>query len=165
MTWQAPSGAAQDVPAPDHVGGPLLLERNVKRHYGALVAGGSCRIRIFTARGRTPVILCSQIAARPNWCISAVAEYLAASAVARYLPHRFDEPEPVIWLEHYPLDPVRRQRGAGRLDLSRVTFTDWRPVIGQLAGARHVRIGEPAWQFLTPLDAATLLGSQLDLLD
>jgi hypothetical protein len=165
MSWQAPSDAAQDVPAPVHVAAPLRLDRDVNRHYGTLVAGGSCRIRIFTAIGRTPVVLCSQITARPNWCISAVAEYLAASTVARYLPRRFDEPEPAIWLEHYPLDPVRQQRGAGRLDLSRVTFTDWRPVIGQLAGSRHVRIGEPAWHPLTPLDAAALLGPLLDLLD
>lgn len=165
MSWRAPSDAAQEIPAPGVVTDALHLERNVKRHYGTLVAGGSCRIRIYTASSRTPVILCSQLAARPRWCISAVAEFLAASTVARYLPHRFDEPEPAIWLEHYPLDPVRQQRGAGRLDLARVTFTDWRPVIGQLAGSRHVRIGEPTWHFLTSLDAANLLGPQLDLLD
>lgn len=164
MSWPAPNRAAHAAPLSSHIATPLHLERNEKRHYGTLLAGGSCRIRIFTAPDRTPVILCSQIAARPNWCISDVAEYLAASTVARYLPHRFDEPEPAIWLEHYPLDPVRQQRGAGRLDLSRVTFTDWRPVIGQLAGSRHVRIGEPSWQVLSPLDAATLLGAQLDLL-
>jgi hypothetical protein len=165
MSWQAPGGAAHDLSSSGYAGTPLHLEHNVRRHYGTLVAGGSCRIRIFTASGRTPVILCSQIAARPNWCISAVVEYLAASTVARFLPRRFDEREPAIWLEHYPLDPVRQRRGAGRLDVSRVTFSDWRPVIGQLAGSRHVRIGEPSWQPLTPLDAATLLGAQLDHLD
>jgi hypothetical protein len=165
MSWQAPNRAAHDVSAPASAGAPLCLARDVTRHYGTQAAGGSCRIRIFTATGRTPVILCSQLAARPNWCISAVVEYLAASTVARFLPQRFDEPDPAIWLEHYPLDPVRRQRGAGRLDISRVTFTGWRPVIGQLAGNRHVRIGEPSWQPLTSLDAATLLGPQLDLLD
>ena len=165
MNWHTRREAAHDTPASGHAPAPLRLERDYKRYYGTSVAGGSCRIRIFAASDRTPVILCSQLAARPAWCISAVVEYLAASTVARYLPHRFDEPEPVIWLEHYPLDPVRQKRGAGRLDVSRVTFSDWRPVIGQLAGSRHVRIGEPAWQPLTPLDAATLLGPQLDLLD
>jgi hypothetical protein len=165
MSWQAPSEAAHVVPTPDSGQAPLHLERNVKRYYGTAAAGGSCRIRIFTASGRTPIVLCSQLAARPNWCVSAVVEYLAASTVARYLPQRFDEAEPVIWLEHYPLDPVRQRRGAGRLNLSRVTFSHWRPVIGQLAGSRHPRIGEPSWQPLSPLDAATLLGPQLDLLD
>ena len=165
MSWQAPSEAARVSPSSGSTGAPLHLERNVKRRYGTSAAGGSCRIRIFAAGGRTPIILCSQLAARPNWCISSVVEYLAASTVARYLPQRFDEPEPVIWLEHYPLDPVRQQRGAGRLDLSRVTFSDWRPVIDQLAGSRHPRIGEPTWHPLSPLDAATLLGSQLDLID
>lgn len=165
MRWQSPSEAAQKPAAPGYPASPLCLERNVKRHYGTMAAGGSCRIRIFTAGGRTPVILCSQLAARPNWCISAVVEYLAASTVARYLPHRFDEAEPAIWLEHYPRDPVRQRRGAGRLDLSQITFSDWRPVIGQLAGTRHPRIGEPSWHPLSALDAATLLGPQLDLFD
>ena len=165
MSWQAPSEAAHQTPSPGYPGTPLCLERNVNRHYGTSVAGGSCRIRVFTASGRTPIILCSQLAARPNWCISAVVEYLAASTVARYLPQRFDEAEPAIWLEHYPLDSVRQRRGAGRLDLSRVTFSYWRPVIGQLAGTRQPRIGEPSWHPLSPLDAATLLGPQLDHLD
>ena len=165
MNRQAPSDSAQAAPASSPAAAPLRLERTVTRHYGTLVAGGSCRIRIYTAPDRTPVILCSQIAARPNWCISAVVEYLAASTVARYLPYRFDEPEPAIWLEHYPLDPVRQHRGAGRLDLSRVTFAGWRPVIGQLAGSRHARLGEPTWHPLSPFDAAPLLGPQLDLLD
>jgi hypothetical protein len=165
MTWHASHGPVPETQVPASWPAPLVLERDCTRHYGTQVAGGICRIRIFSASGRVPVILCSQIAAQPNWCISAVVEFLAGSTVARYLPHRFDEPEPAIWLEHYPLDPVRQARGAGQLDVSRVTFSDWRPVIGLLAGHRCVRIGEPTWQPLTPLDAATLLGPQLDLLD
>jgi hypothetical protein len=85
-------------------------------------------------------------------------EFLAASTIGRYLPHRFDEAEPAIWLEHYPLDPARHKRGAGQVDVAQVLFADWRPVIGQLAGARQVRIGEPSWQPLTSLDVAALLG-------
>jgi hypothetical protein len=165
MSWQTPSETARATPSSSTAGTRLDLERDINRHYGTAAAGGTCRLRIYTASVRTPIILCSQLAARPNWCISAVVEYLAASTVARYLPQRFDEAEPVIWLEHYPLDPVRQRRGAGRLDLSRVTFSDWRPVIGQLAGQRHPRIGEPTWHPLSPLDAATLLGPQLDLID
>lgn len=141
----------------------LRLERDVERHYGTWATGGSCRIRIFTAPGCTPVVLCSQIQARPNWCISAVVEYLAASTVARFLPQRFDEAEPVIWLEHYPLDPARQRRGAGQLDMARVTFSHWRPVMEQHGSQREVRIGEPAWQPLTPTDVAALLGPQPDL--
>lgn len=141
----------------------LRLERDVERHYGTWATGGSCRIRLFTAPGRTPVILCSQIQARPNWCISAVVEYLAASTVARHLPHRFDEAEPAIWLEHYPLDPTRQRRGAGQLDLARVTFSHWRPLLEQRGRLREVRIGEPTWQQLTLTEVAALLGSQPEL--
>ncbi|MCA9878258.1 MAG: hypothetical protein KC442_10770 [Thermomicrobiales bacterium] len=141
------------------------LVRDVRRHYGVRAAGGSCRIRIYTAAEQTPVILCSQLAATRNWCISAVVEYLAASTLARYLPHRFDEPEPAIWLEHYPTDPVRQQRGAGRLDIALVHFASWRPVVGQLAGQRHPHLGEPSWQPLTEAEMTALLGPLPGLFD
>lgn len=152
-------------PLTAHVAAPLQLVRDVRRHYGTRAAGGSCRLRVFSAEGRTPIVLCSQDTASQNWCISAVVEFLAASAIGRFLPHRFDEPEPAIWLEHYPLDPARQKRGAGQIDVAQVLFADWRPVIGQLAGARQVHIGEPSWQQLSALDVASLLGPHARQLD
>jgi hypothetical protein len=157
MTQQMPRLIIAE-PLPGDIAAPLQLVRDVRRHYGTRAAGGSCRLRIFSAEGRTPVVLCSQQTASQNWCISAVVEYLAASTLGRYLPHRFDEPEPAIWLEHYPLDPVRQKRSAGQVDVAQVLFADWRPVIGQLAGSRQVHIGEPSWQPLSAFDVVALLG-------
>src|SRR5690349_16083181 len=80
------------------------LTIDVQRHYGAWATGGSYRIRIFEGERDVPVVVCSQLTARPNHCISTVVESLAATVVARYLAHRLEEPEPAIWLEHYPGD-------------------------------------------------------------
>lgn len=164
MTAQPPV-VLTPTPQPPQAPPTRQLVRDVQRYYGTRVAGGSYRIRIFAAAEQTPVILCSQLAATRNWCVSAVVEYLAAATLARYLPHRFDEPDPALWLEHYPTDPVRQRRGAGRLDLALVRFASWRPVVGQLAGQRHPRLGEPSWQPLTATDLAALLGPLPDLCD
>lgn len=132
---------------------------DVSRHYGGWATGGSYRIRVFAAPGRVPVVVCSQLSARPRWCISAVVESLAATVVGRYLPHRLEEHEPVVWLEHYPSDEGRRQRGAARLDVSRVTFAHWRPMIGLLTGVERPQIGAPSWVPLSPEQVAELVGS------
>lgn len=131
---------------------------DVSRHYGGWANGGSYRIQIFEAPGRPPVVVCSQITSRPGWCVSAVVESLAATVVGRYLPHRLEELEPVIWLEHYPSDEGRRQRGAGRLDVSRVTFAHWRPTIGFLTGVERPQIGAPSWRPLDRDEVAWLVG-------
>ncbi len=92
--------------------------------------------------------------------ITNLAEYLAAEVIARAFRHRFDEPEPVIWLEHYaratggPLRP----RPAGMSDVDRVTFSRWtpRPVVSQ--GVRRVQLGEPAWAPVSVDDLERLIG-------
>ncbi len=82
------------------------------------------------------------------------------ATVARYLSYRLEEPEPVIWLEHYPADPIRWQRGAALMDIAQVTFAHWRVSIGSLAGRDWPRIGTPSWTHLSELDAAVFIGSQ-----
>jgi hypothetical protein len=137
-----------------------ILTRDATRYYGTPAAGGSYRVRIFERDMLPPVVVCTQISAAPEWCISAVAEFLAPLTVARYLPHRLEEPEPVVWLEHYPADPARRQRGAARLDIAQVTFAHWRVSIGSLAGRDSPRIGVPSWTFLSLEDLTRLIGRQ-----
>lgn len=143
---------------------PARQTHDIRRHYGCWAAGGSCRIRIFQRGDAPPVIHCSQLTINGTLSISEAAEYLAAATVARYLPRRFDELVPAIWLEHYPADP-RRQRRGGAPDVAQVRFANWRPVIGALAGRRHVRIGEPTWQALALAEIEALLGPQPGLFD
>ncbi|MFT4039143.1 MAG: hypothetical protein QM692_13235 [Thermomicrobiales bacterium] len=139
---------------------PATLTHDIRRHYGCWAAGGSCRLRIFERGEDVPVILCSQLTVNGRLSISEAAEYLAAATVARYLPRRFDEAEPAIWLEHKPADPHRQRRGGGTPDIAQVRFASWRPVIGALAGRRHVRIGAPSWQALSIAEVEALLGPQ-----
>lgn len=144
---------------------PARQSHDLRRHYGCWAAGGSCRIRIFERGDDVPVILCTQLTVNGTLSISEAAEYLAAATVARYLPRRFDEAEPAIWLEHYPADPRRQRRGGGAPDVAQVRFASWRPVIGTLAGRRHVRVGAPSWQPLSLAEVEALLGPQPGLFD
>jgi len=50
-------------------------------------------------------------------------------------------------------------RGAGRLDVARVSFASWRPVIDDFSGRERPRLGPAAWAPLTPEDVAALIGS------
>ncbi len=143
---------------------PRVLTVDARRSYGSWAGGGRYRVRIFEGEGVVPVVVCTQLEARSGWCISAVAEYLAASVMARYLRHRLEEDEPAVWLEHYPCDPARWTRGATRLDIWRVTFRHWRIDRGEMGGQPHPRVGEPAWAPLDPDALTTLLGDAV-LLD
>lgn len=137
---------------------PLIRQTlDVTRHYGAQATGGSYRIRLFDAAGRVPVV-CTQLEHGPGWCISTIVESLALTVVGRYLPHRLEEDEPVVWLEHYPSDEGRRRRGAGRLDVARVTFAHWKPALGQMTGVLRPLIGEPTWEPLTAAQVGEWIG-------
>jgi hypothetical protein len=139
----------------------FIKTHDVRRVYGCWAKGGACRIRVFEALTRPeppPVVVCSQVAGEDVECISAVVEYIAPAIVARYLPHRFDELEPVVWLEHYPLHRDRRLRGHDRLDLARVTFGHWRPTVIRSGSDSRIKIGEPCWTALDATALANLLG-------
>jgi hypothetical protein len=150
-------------PARD-VSRPLILQTlDVTRHYGAWATGGSCRIRVFETSGRVPVVVCTQLEHRPGWCVSTNVESLAITVVGRHLPHRLEEDEPVVWLEHYPSHEGRRRRGAGRLDVSRVTFAHWKPALGKMTGVPRPQIGEPSWEPLTAAQVGEWIGDATDL--
>ncbi len=121
---------------------------------------GVCRIRVFEVRDRPPVIVATEIPENESTSITNLAEYLAAEVIARYFPQRFDDPEPVVWLEHYAratggcLPP----RPAGMSDVDRVTFSRWtpRPLVSQ--GVRRVQLGEPAWAPVSVEELERLIG-------
>jgi hypothetical protein len=139
---------------------PAALTHNFIRFYGTWAAGGQCRVRIFEAADRPPVIVCSQISCTSGASICSVAEYLAAFVVGRHCPGRLDEAEPAVWIEHHPVSEDRRRRGAGRLDAMRVTFSSWKPVVLQEGSGWRTRFGEPTW---TPVSESELRGLIGDL--
>ena len=138
--------------------GPPRKTLDTRIWYGRGLLGGSCRIRIFERPRRPPVVLCSQIEAERGRCVSAVVEAVAATVVCRHRPHRLEEAEPVVWLEHYPSDPGRLRRGAGRVDVARVAFAHWRPVLGTITGWDAPQFGERSWTPLTEPDVFDLIG-------
>jgi hypothetical protein len=62
--------------------------------------GGFCRVRLFAAPARSPLIVVSQLEECRNTSITNMAEYLAAEIGAKHFPDRFEHPEPFTWIEH-----------------------------------------------------------------
>ena len=137
---------------------PVALTHNFTRTYGTWAAGGQCRVRIFEASDKPPVIVCSQINCTPGASICSVAEYLAASVIGRHCPGRIDEPEPAIWIEHHPVSEDRRRRSVGRLDAMRVTFSSWKPVVLQDGVGWRSRFGDPSWSPISGDQLSELIG-------
>jgi hypothetical protein len=137
-----------DVVAP--VAAPATLTHDVHRCYGTWASGGTCRIRIFEAESRPPVVLCTQIESTPGAGIHAFAEFLAPSIIGTYLPHRFDDPIPAVWIEQTSDD------------LARVTFATWKPTIQYHPSGWRTNIGKPTRTPITSTDLKALIGNDAD---
>ncbi len=118
--------------------------------------GGICRVRLFDAQTRPPVIVVSQLEENRNTSITNVCEYLAAEIGAKHFPERFEEPEPFCWLEHYRYpeerDPALREMW------SRVRFDSYTPRLVTLGGVMRTKLGIPRWIHMPTPDVARLIG-------
>jgi hypothetical protein len=95
--------------------------------------GGVCRITIYTAAGKPPLVVCTELVENTNTSVTNMAELLAAEVMERYLTADdlgAGDP-PFVWLERYeePADrrftrtkAVMRRYG----DYDRVTFKHYR---------------------------------------
>jgi hypothetical protein len=100
------------------------------------------------------VVVCSEFGACPASSVTATAAVLAAEVIARHFPHRFEEPEPVVWIEHLP-----DRRGRPELaEYDRVSFATWTPRRVWLGGRARVSLGAPAWRPLPRHEVAALIG-------
>lgn len=64
-----------------------------------------CRIRIYTADGRAPVVVtvvASECADNPGSSVTNAAAVLYPSLIAKYLPGWLDQADNLMLLEHYP---------------------------------------------------------------
>ena len=150
----APTWLPERAPNPPQI----RLTHDRTRAFGSWANGGTCRIRIFESPGRPPVVVCSGVESSPGTSVCSVAEFLAAAVVGKYFPSRFDEPDPVIWIEHHPCCADRRRRGAARLDVARVTFASWKPVIVKDNRNWRAKLGEPTWTPISPDELHALIG-------
>jgi hypothetical protein len=99
--------------------------------------GGVCRVRIYEADGRPPVVVLTELDENTNSSITNMAEYVAYEVVRAYLPHRLEADPPAVFLEHYPPFPGGKRRHEGRaVDVDRVTFATWRPIVEWLGGVK-----------------------------
>ncbi len=123
--------------------------------------GGLCRVRLFQAPDRTPVIVCTGLPENQNTSITNAVEYLAAELIVHHFPVRFEHPEPVVWVEHYPAPSAGasgHRRSNGRPDFDRVTFASWSPRRVFERGIERVKLGEPSWSPLSANELTALIG-------
>jgi hypothetical protein len=142
---------------PEEESRPLPKTADFRYPYrGYYDEGGICRVRLFRAEERAPVIVVSQLDENKNTSITNMAEYLAAEIGARHFPHRFEQPEPFVWVEHYRYpeekDPVLRETW------SRVRFDSYTPRLVMVGGVVRTRLGTPRWVHLPARDVARLIG-------
>jgi hypothetical protein len=86
---------------------------------------GICRVRVFEQTGKVPIIIVTELPENTNTSITNMCKYLACEIIRAHFPERFEEEEPVLWIEHYERDPA--ERDAVGLEYSLVEFESWTP--------------------------------------
>jgi hypothetical protein len=136
---------------------PLLLTHDVVHGYaGFHNAPSHCRIRIYQQDGRVPVVIATELADNPGTSITNLAEQLCAEVIRARFPARFEEEEPVIWIEHYQRTPEELRRHWP--EFSRVTFHSRAPRRVTRAGRDQLQLGTPAWSHLPRTAVEALVG-------
>lgn len=142
---------------PEH---PALTHDYIYPYRGYWAPGGRCRVRIYQAEGQTPVVLVSELPDNENTSITNLAEYLAAELIVRHFPQRFEEEDPVVWIEHYPRTPEEQRQGMPVY--ARVEFASYRPRKRFVGGVDRIAIGTPHWTHLTEAELRELLNRLTD---
>jgi len=133
-------------------------ERFPFRGYSDRQPIGVCRVRIYERMNESPVIVLTELEENETTSITNLAENLWPEVLAKYLPHRFDYPEPAICIEHYPT--IRSPRGRIERDATydQVTFARWQPRAVRRQGIKRIELGEPDWHPLPREKLHQLIG-------
>ncbi len=119
---------------------------------------GVCHVRIYERLNEPPVVVLTELDENETTSITNLAENLWPEVLAKYLPQRFDYPEPAICIEHYP--PVKNRNGhieqAATFD--QVTFARWQPKAVIRHGITRIELGEPDWHALSLEQVKALTG-------
>ena len=118
---------------------------------------GICRVRVFEQTGKVPIIIVTELPENTNTSITNMCEYLAYEIIRAHFPERFEEEEPVLWIEHYERDPA--ERDAVGLEYSLVEFESWTAATAVARWGKRLRIGQPSWKHVERDTIEPLVGS------
>lgn len=121
---------------------------------------GVCWVRIFTADGKVPVVILSELPANVSTSVTNMAEFLVPEILRRYLPERFEEEVPAIVLEHYPTEYTPRGAIGRKATWDRLLFASWTPRVTELSGTTRLTIGVPDWMHLAEDEVIGLIGAE-----
>lgn len=130
----------------------LLETEHQYRGYDA--DGGICRIELYLAEERPPLVVATELPGNPVASITNLAEYLAAEVMERYLTptQLLGHQPPLLWIEHYERTAADRRIGLAE-SWERVTFAHYRreqtTKFARPGGWRY-RIGAPQREPLSP---------------
>ena len=102
---------------------------------------GRCRARLFHRGNEAPALVISELPDNPSTSVTNMAEVLVAELIARLCPERFEWPEPVVAIEHYPSEYDRRGRIGRHATWDRITFASWSPHKIWLGGRSAPQLG------------------------
>jgi hypothetical protein len=114
---------------------------------GFYTDGGICRIEVYTADARPPLVVATELPENPVASITYMAEYLAAEVMERYLTptHLRGYRPPLLWIEHYERTAADRRIGLTE-SWEQITFAHYRRErtrkFARVPGFRY-RIGLP----------------------
>ena len=106
---------------------------------------GICRVRVFEQTGKVPIIIVTELPENTNTSITNMCKYLACEIIRAHFPERFEEEEPVLWIEHYERAILRSE-----------TRWDWSIPWWSLRAGRRDRsgsVGEAASHWSAKLEA------------
>jgi hypothetical protein len=132
----------------------------VLAYRGIAAGGGRCRVRVYEEPGHVPVVIVSGLEYGPDTTVSALAEYLAADVIARHFPERFEEKQPVCWIENYERNEWELRRKLPEFLL--VEFASYVPRTVEVSGEQRVRIGTPRWTRIARETVEAMIGQSVE---
>lgn len=111
-----------------------------------------CRVRIFSRGEQPPVVIATELPDNEGTSVTNLAEVIFAEVMTKHLPHRIEQEQPAVFIEHY----VHAHQS--KFEFDRVTFEHATPRIKGLGGIERKSLGDPDWHPLTPEQLASYVG-------
>lgn len=127
---------------------------------GRATATGRCRVRVYEQAGQAPVVIVTDLRYDDETNVTRLAEYLAAEIIAQHFPERFEDEQPVRWIENHERNEWELRRKLPEFLL--VEFSSYTPRPMDDAIGKRVRIGAPRWTRLSREAIERIIGQPLE---